>query len=82
MKTTPKSKAIRFAENDRVVIPPWLRNELDIKEGTRALVYQQGDTIVLKPITAKSIRNLRGSLKGTGLMKSLLEDHRRARELE
>lgn len=82
MKTTPRTDTIRFTDKGRVVIPRWLRMELDIGEGTRVLVYQQGDTIVLKPITPRHIRNLRGTLKGTGVMKSLINDRKRERELK
>jgi AbrB family looped-hinge helix DNA binding protein len=81
MKTTNKTDTIRFTVKGQVVIPSWLRKEFDIEEGTRALVYQEGDAIVLKPITPKHIRNLRGSMKGSGVLKSLMEDRRHEREL-
>ncbi len=81
METTNKTDMIRFTVKGQVVIPSWLRKEFDIEEGTRALVYQEGDAIVLKPITPRHIRNLRGSLKGSGVLKSLIEDRKREREL-
>ena len=81
MKTTNKTDMIRFTVKGQVVIPSWLRKEFDIEEGTRALVYQEGNAIVLKPITPRHIRNLRGSLKGSGVLKSLIEDRKREREL-
>ena len=81
MKTTNKTDTIRFTVKGQVVIPSWLRKTFEIEEGTRALVYQEGDAIVLKPITSKHIRNLRGSLKGSGALKSLMEDRKREREL-
>ena len=74
MKTTNKTDTIRFTLKGQVVIPSWLRKGFEIEEGTRALVYQEGDAIVLKPITSRHIRNLRGSLKGAGVLKSLLAD--------
>lgn len=82
METTPKAKTIRFTLNGRVVIPLWLRKELDIKEGTRALIYQEGDAIVLKPITPRHVRSLRGSLKGSGILKALMDDRKAERELK
>ena len=82
MKTTPKTGTIRFTGKGHVVIPGWLRKELDIEEGTRAIVYQEGDAIVLKPITPRHIRNLRGSLKGSGLLKALMDGRKRERELK
>jgi bifunctional DNA-binding transcriptional regulator/antitoxin component of YhaV-PrlF toxin-antitoxin module len=82
MKTTPKTGTIRFTGKGQAVIPGWLRKELDIEAGTRDLVYQEGDAIVLKPITPRHIRNLRGSLKGSGLLKALMDDRKRERELK
>jgi AbrB family looped-hinge helix DNA binding protein len=81
MKTTNKTDTIRFTVKGQVVIPIWLRKEFEIEEGTRALVYQERDAIVLKPITSKHIRNLRGSLKGSGVLKALMEDRKREREV-
>ena len=62
MKTTSKTNTIHFTVNGQVAIPRWLRKEFGIEEGTRALVYKEGDAIVLKPITPRHIKNLRGSL--------------------
>lgn len=81
MKTTLKTDTIRFTVKGQVVIPRWLRTLFDIEEGTRALVYQEGDAIVLKPITPRHIRTLRGSLKGSGVLKALMDDRKREREL-
>ena len=81
MKITPKTDTIHFSVKGQVVIPGWLRKEFDIEEGTRAFVYQDGDAIVLKPITPKHIRNLRGSLKGTGALKALMDERKRERDL-
>jgi bifunctional DNA-binding transcriptional regulator/antitoxin component of YhaV-PrlF toxin-antitoxin module len=73
---------IHFTESGEVAIPLWLRKELGIEEGTRALVYREGDTIVLKLVTRRQIRNLRGSLKGSGVLKSLMDGRKRERELK
>jgi len=81
MKTTHKSGTIHFTVKGQVVIPRWLRKEFDIEEGTRAVVYQEGDAIVLKPITPRHIKNLRGSLKGAGVLKALMDDRKRERDL-
>ena len=81
MKATNKTDTIYFTVKGQVVIPRWLRKEFDIEDGTRALVYQDGDAIILKPITPKHIRSLRGSLKGTGVLEALMEDRKREREL-
>jgi bifunctional DNA-binding transcriptional regulator/antitoxin component of YhaV-PrlF toxin-antitoxin module len=82
MKTNPKTNRIHFGANGEVTIPLWLRKEFNIEEGRRALVYREGDAIVLKPITPRHIRNLRGSLKGSGVLKALMDGRKRERELK
>ena len=81
MKSNHRTDMIRFTLKGQVVIPRWLRKEFEIEEGTRAHVYREGDAIVLKPITPKHIKNLRGSLKGAGVLKALLDDRKREREI-
>ena len=62
------------------MIPVCLREEFGIEQGTRALVYQEGDAIVLRPITPRQIKKLRGSLKGLGVLQSLMDGRKRERE--
>ena len=81
MKTTTKTGTIVFTVKGQVVIPRWLRKEFEIDAGSRAQVYAEGDHIVLRPITPRYVRSLRGSLKGTGVLKALMEDRKRKREL-
>jgi bifunctional DNA-binding transcriptional regulator/antitoxin component of YhaV-PrlF toxin-antitoxin module len=81
MNTTSKTNTIHFKVGGHVAIPHWLRKELGIKKGTRPLVSQDGDTIVLKPFTPRYIRNLRGSLKGSGTLKALMKGRERERQL-
>jgi len=76
-----KTDTIVFTVKGQVVIPRWLRTEFEIEAGTRAQVYAEGDHIVLKPITPKYLKRLRGSLKGTGVLKALVDDRKREREL-
>jgi len=72
---------VYFTTKGQVVIPLRLRKEFAIEEGTRALVFPENDHIVLKPITAQHIKRLRGTLKGKGVLKALMEDRRREGEL-
>jgi len=60
----------------QIVIPAEIRRKLGIKEGTRVVVELNEDAsqIVLKPITRESISRLRGKLRGSGALKSLIED--------
>lgn len=81
MKTIEKTETICFTVKGQVVIPRRIRKEFEIEEGTRALVYPEGDHIVLKPMTAKHYRSLRGSLKGTKAMEIFLAERKHERDL-
>ena len=74
METTITSKG-------QIVIPSRLRQKYDMKEGTRIQIIDDGEQIILKPITPEYVHRLRGLLKGKGGMKALLEDRRRERDL-
>jgi len=54
---------------------------LKSREGTRAQVTATPQGILIRPVTRAYIRSLRGSLKGSGVMKALMEDRKREREL-
>jgi AbrB family looped-hinge helix DNA binding protein len=79
--TTLKTDTVNFGAKGQIVIPRRLRKEFEIEEGTKAQVYEENGNIILKPITSKFIKSLRGSLKGTGVMKAMMEDRNREREL-
>ena len=81
MKTTQETDTVSFSVKGQVVIPRRLRKEFGIEEGTRALVYQEDDHIVLRPMTARRYDALQGCLKGTGAMKAFVEERKREREL-
>ena len=81
MSVATKAEMVYFSVKGQVVIPRRLRREFEIEEGTRAYVEATPEGILLKPVTAKFIRGLRGSLKGRGVMKAMMEDRKREREL-
>lgn len=58
-----RPEIVYFSVKGQVVIPRRLRREFEIENGTRALVYAEGDKIVLKPMTARNVRAVRGLLK-------------------
>ncbi len=58
----------------QIVIPAELRRKYGIKEGTKIVVTDTENGINLRPITEQYIRELQGSLKGTGLIAALLEE--------
>lgn len=76
METTATSKG-------QIVIPSSIRRKLGIKEGTRIQIELKEDEreIVLKPITRDYIHSLRGKLRGKGLMKALMAEKKREREI-
>ena len=76
METTATSKG-------QIVIPSSIRRKLGIKEGTRIQIElnEPEKEIVLKPITREYIHSLRGKFRGKGLMKALLAEKKREREL-
>jgi AbrB family looped-hinge helix DNA binding protein len=76
-----KTETVTFTTKGQVVIPVSLRRRFGIEEGTKAAVCATPEGILLKPITRAYIRSLRGSLKGKGVLKALLEDRKREREL-
>ena len=81
MKVSHKAESVYFSVKGQVVIPRRLRKEFEIEDGTKATVVSTPEGILLKPITRSYIRSLRGSLKGTGVMKAMMEDRKREREL-
>jgi AbrB family looped-hinge helix DNA binding protein len=60
----------------QIVIPATLRRKYGIKNGTKIIVTDNGDSITLKPVTDQYLKNLQGSLKGRGGL-TVLEDERR-----
>lgn len=63
MSATLKTDAVWFTTKGQIVIPAWLRRQFHIEDGTKAMVEATPDGILLKPVTAVTIRRLRGILK-------------------
>ncbi len=81
MTDKQRTDTVYFSVKGQVVIPRRLRREFGIEEGTRAVVYQDGERIVLKPMTLQHYRAMRGSLKGKGALKILMSERKHEREL-
>ena len=75
--------AIYTTIKGQIVIPASVRRKLAIKEGTRIQVEvdEQTRQIILTPITREYIHSLRGKYKGKGLLKALMEEKKRERDL-
>jgi AbrB family looped-hinge helix DNA binding protein len=63
MNTTEATNAVWFTTKGQVVIPLRLRKQFHIEDGTKAILEATPDGILLKPVTAVTIRRLRGILK-------------------
>jgi AbrB family looped-hinge helix DNA binding protein len=81
MTTATKAEMVCFSIKGQVVIPRRFRKEFEIEEGTKAYVESTPAGILIRPLTGKHIRSLRGSLKGSGVMKALMEERKRERDL-
>jgi AbrB family looped-hinge helix DNA binding protein len=76
METTATSKG-------QIVIPSSVRRKFGIKEGTRIQINLSDDEkeIILTPITREYVHSLKGKFKGKGLLKALMADKKKEREL-
>ena len=81
MTTALKTETILFTTKGQVVIPARFRRAFQIEKGTKASVTATPGGILLRPITRSYIRSLRGSLKGRGVLKAMMADREREREL-
>ena len=64
----------------QVVIPAELRKKFGIHAGTKFEVTEDGERIILRPITPEFVRSLRGSLKGGGALRILEQERQSDRE--
>ena len=69
METTATSKG-------QIVIPSVIRRRMGISAGTRINVEMNSDenAIILRPITREYVKEMRGRLRGKGLMKALMQE--------
>lgn len=67
----------------QVVIPSKLRRKFNIKKGTKLVIEERGDELILRPITPEYLDKLAGILPSKGsLTKLLLEERAKDREKE
>jgi len=64
----------RATAKGQIVIPATLRRKYGIEKGTRIVIVDNGDSIILKPMTEEYLKKLQGSLKGKGGLKVLLNE--------
>ncbi len=66
----------------QIVVPSALRRKYGIRVGTKILVFDDGECIILKPVTEQYVKRLQGVLKGKGALKILREERARDKERE
>jgi AbrB family looped-hinge helix DNA binding protein len=62
-----------------VTIPAQLRRKFGLGKGTRVVVMEEENRIILHPLTGEYIRRLRGSLKGEPSALAYLFENRKQR---
>ncbi len=72
----------RASSKGQIVIPAKLRRKYHIKAGTTIRVIDEGDHIVLRPVTQENLKKLLNSLRGKYKGKGLLEALKKDREFE
>ena len=65
---------ITVTAKGQITIPAELRRKYGIEPGTKISISDDGTSIILTPVNEDLIKKLRGSLKGKGLLKALMED--------
>jgi AbrB family looped-hinge helix DNA binding protein len=66
----------------QIVIPAALRRKYGIKTGTKIIITDAEDAIILKPVTSEYLKKLQGSLKGKGALNVLLQERQEDKEKE
>ncbi len=61
----------------QIVIPAELRRKYGIQPGTRIIMTDNGEAIILKPVNEEWIKRFQGKFKGKSMLKSLLEERRK-----
>ncbi len=81
----PPVMTTHASSKGQIVIPAKLRRKYHIKAGTTIRVIDEGDHIVLRPITRESaeklLNSLYGKYKGYGLLEALKKDREFERNL-
>jgi AbrB family looped-hinge helix DNA binding protein len=59
-------RQVSISSKGQLVIPAELREEMKLSAGTKLSIRREGNTLVLRPVTADFIDSLMGSTKGAG----------------
>lgn len=77
MNTPSRPNTVTFTTKGQVVIPAQLRKEFHIKPGTRAVVEQTENGILLRPITEDAIDRAFGMLPRSNDFQAEWAEHKR-----
>jgi len=69
-----------MTRNGQTVVPAAIRQQFGIQPNTKLEWMTSGGTIRVIPIPSDSVRGARGIARGSGLMKSLMEDRQQERK--
>ena len=61
----------------QIVIPASLRRKYGIKVGTKIIVLDNGEEIILRPVNEQYLAKLQGSLKGKGALQVLMDERQK-----
>ena len=70
----------QVSRRGQTVVPAAIRKRYQIEEGDRLVWLDDGSTIRIVPVVGDALRALRGTGKGEGLLKRLLEERARDRQ--
>ena len=65
-------KSATITSKGQILIPVQLRRKYGLHSGAKVIISDDGTSIQVAPLTAKSIRSLAGILKGKNLSGALL----------
>lgn len=77
-----KNEVSTVTTKGQLVIPSKLRRKYSIRKGTKVAFVEDGNRLILQPITKEFISSLRGCLKkDSSALKILLDERKRERKL-
>lgn len=63
----------KVTSKGQLVIPARIRRKLNMRKGTRVTVREDGEKVIVQPITDEFIRSLQGCLKPRKGQRSMLD---------
>lgn len=67
-----KAKYTTLSTKGQIIIPAEIREQMKLSAGTKFSIQRNGQTLILRPITAEFIDSLCGSTKGLGQLRDAM----------